>query len=124
MAIIIKNYKNDKGITSNLYVKIDSLHNMGEAQNKQVVLNTTQWLDTNARTDSKIEQLYSNKVFIVKDRPIKATDNLINAGYQLLKEHLKEQGYTVEDDMNNYGEDMTQAEINNEFLEKQLAMEN
>lgn len=117
MAIIIKNYKNDKGFTSDIYTKIDSLHNMGEAQNKQVVLNTTQWLDTNARTDSTIQPLYSNKVFIVKDRPIKATDNLINAGYQLLKEHLKEQGYTVEDDMNNYGEDMKVEQAENDGTE-------
>lgn len=109
MGLKIKNYQNDKGITSDLYVKVDSLHNMGEAQNKQVVLNTTQWVNSEARADGKIEPLYSNKVFIVKDRPIKATENLINVGYQLLKADLEEKGFTVEDDLNTYGEDI-QAE--------------
>lgn len=109
MGLKINNYKNDKGFTSDLYVKVDSLHNMGEAAKGQVVLNTTQWVNADARADGKIEPLYSNKVFIVKDRPIQSTDNIINAGYQLLKADLQEKGYTVEDDLNTYGEDI-QAE--------------
>lgn len=109
MGLKIKNYTNDKGFSSDLYIKVDSLHNMGEAQRGQVVLNTTQWVNADARADGKIEPLYSNKVFIVKDRPIKATENLINVGYQLLKADLEEKGFTVEDDLNTYGEDM-QAE--------------
>lgn len=109
MALIFKNYTNDKGFSSDLYIKIDSLHNMGEAVKGQVVLNTTQWVNADARADGKIEPLYSNKVFIVKDRPIKATENLINVGYQLLKADLQEKGFTVEDDLNTYGEDI-QAE--------------
>lgn len=106
MGLKIKNYTNDKGFTSDLYVKVDSLHNMGEAEKGQVVLNTTQWVNTDARADGTIQPLYSNKIFIVKDRAIKATENLINVGYQLLKADLEEKGFTVEDDLNTYGEDM------------------
>lgn len=117
MAIIIKNYKNDKGFTSDLYVKVDSLHNMGEADKGQVVLNTTQWVNTDARADGTIQPLYSNKVFIVKDRPIQSTDNIINAGYQLLKADLQEKGHTVEDDLNTYSEDMkAKAEAEAEMI--------
>lgn len=106
MGLKIKNYKNDKGFTSDLYVKVDSLHNMGEAVKGQVVLNTTQWVNADARAGGNIQPIYSNKVYIVKDRPIKAAENLINVGYQLLKADLEEKGYTVEDDLNTYGEDM------------------
>lgn len=111
MGLKIKNYTNDKGFSSDLYIKVDSLHNMGEAVKGQVVLNTTQWVNADARADGKIEPLYSNKVFIVKDRPIKATENLINVGYQLLKADLEEKGFTVEDDLNTYGEDMKAEQL-------------
>lgn len=106
MGLKIKNYSNDKGFSSDLYIKVDSLHNMGEADRGQVVLNTTQWINVDARADSNIQPIYSNKVYIVKDRAIQATTNLINAGYQLLKADLQEKGLTVEDDLNTYGEDM------------------
>lgn len=106
MGLKIKNYTNDKGFTSDLYVKVDSLHNMGEAAKGQVVLNTTQWVNADARADGNIQPIYSNKVYIVKDRAIQSTTNLINVGYQLLKADLVEKGYTVEDDLNTYGEDM------------------
>lgn len=111
MAIIIKNFKNDKGFTSDLYVKVDSLHNMGEVDKGQVVLNTTQWVNADARADGNIQPIYSNKVYIVKDRAIKATTNLINAGYQLLKDDLTEKGYTIEDDLNTYGEDLKAEQL-------------
>lgn len=111
MGLKIKNYTNDKGFSSDLYIKIDSLHNMGEAEKGQVVLNTTQWVNTDARADGTIQPLYSNKVFIVKDRAIKATENLINVGYQLLKADLEEKGFTVEDDLNTYGEDMKAEQL-------------
>ncbi|MCI6475325.1 MAG: hypothetical protein MSA07_06470 [Mucispirillum sp.] len=111
MAIIIKNYKNDKGFTSDLYVKVDSLHNMGEANKGQVVLNTTQWVNADARADGNIQPIYSNKVYIVKDRAIQSTTNLINVGYQLLKADLVEKGYTVEDDLNTYGEDLKAEQL-------------
>lgn len=122
MGLKIKNYKNDKGFTSDLYVKVDSLHNMGEANKGQVVLNTTQWVNADVRADGNIQPVYSNKVYIVKDIAIQSTTNLINAGYQLLKADLVEKGYTVEDDLNTYGEDM-KAKAEAEMAAQQLQME-
>lgn len=120
MAIIIKNYKNDKGFTSDLYVKVDSLHNMGEANKGQVVLNTTQWVNADARADGNIQPIYSNKVYIVKDIAIQSTTNLINVGYQLLKADLVEKGYTVEDDLNTYGEDLKAEQLAQQQTETEL----
>lgn len=122
MALILKKYTNDKGITSDLYIKVDSLHNIGEAVKGQVVLNTTQWVNADARADGNIQPIYSNKVYIVKDRPIKAAENLINVGYQLLKADLEEKGFTVEDNLNTYGEDM-KAKAEAEMAAQQLQME-
>lgn len=120
MALILKNYKNDTGFTSDLYVKVDSLHNMGEAEKGQVVLNTTQWVNADARADGTTQPIYSNKVIIVKDIAIQSTTNLINVGYQLLKADLTEKGYTVEDDLNTYGEDLKAEQLAQQQAQNEL----
>lgn len=105
MGLTIKNFKDERGFTSNKYVKIDSLHNMGEVQKGQIVLNCTEWFDINAR-QNELPPTASNKVYIIKDGLITNAFSLIEACYPLFKKHLIDLGLDVEDDLNNYGEQL------------------
>ena len=105
MGLKINNFQDERGFTSNKYVKIDSLHNMGEVQRGQIVLNCTEWFDTDART-RELPPVASNKVYIIKDGLITNANSLIEACYPLFKQHLLSLGLDVEDDMNNYQDEI------------------
>lgn len=113
MGLKIKNFQDERGFTSNKYVKIDSLHNMGEVQNNQIVLNCSEWYNTEAR-QKELPPTASNKVYIIKDGLITNANSLIEACYPLFKQYLLDLGLDVEDDMNNY-----QNEINTKKEEEQ-----
>lgn len=101
MGLKIKNFQDERGFTSDKYVKIDSLHNMGEVQKGQIVLNCSEWYNTEARKNG-LESTASNKVYIIKDGTITNANSLIEACYPLFKQHLLDLGLDVEDDMNKF----------------------
>ena len=105
MALILENYKNEYGITSNMYVKVDSLHTMvgNEKKGQEVVVNTSCYYNVEARLADNAKPIMENKIFIVPDIPVNAK-NMLEAGYQLLKDFFIKQGLTVVDDMNSYEE--------------------
>lgn len=113
MGLKIKNFQDERGFTSDKYVKIDSLHNMGEVQNNQIVLNCSEWYSSEARKNG-LDATALNKVYIIKDGTITSASSLIQGVYPLFKQHLINLGLDVEDDMNNY-----QDEINTVIKEKQ-----
>lgn len=104
MALILKNYTNEYGITSDLYVRVDSLHTMfGEnVKGTRVAINTSCWYDVSARTAKDSKPLIQNKTWLVNDIPIKDTENMLQVGYQLLKEHFKLNEIIFEEDLNVY----------------------
>ena len=91
MALILKNYTNEYGITSDLYIRVDSLHTMfGEdIKGTRVAINTSCWYDVSSRITKDSKPLIQNKTWLVNDIPIKDAENMLQAGYQLLKEHFK-----------------------------------
>lgn len=123
MGLKIKNFQDERGFTSDKYVKIDSLHNMGEVQNKQIVLNCSEWYNTEAR-QNELPPTASNKVYIIKDGTITNANSLIEACYPLFKQHLLDLDLDVEDDMNNYQEEINakkekeQEQIKSEITEE------
>lgn len=104
MALILKNYKNEYGITSDLYVRVDSLHTMfGEyVKGKRVAVNTSCWYNVSARTTKDSKPLIQNKTWLIDDHPISNSKNMLDVGYQLLKIYLTKQGIEWEDDLNSY----------------------
>lgn len=104
MALILKNYTNEYGITSDLYVRIDSLHTMfGEdVKGTRVAINTSCWYNVDARTTKDSKPLIQNKTWLIDDKPIKDAENMLQAGYQLLKEHFKSNEIVFEEDLNVY----------------------
>ena len=103
-ALILKNYTNEYGITSDLYVRVDALHTMcGEnVKGTRVAINTSCWYDVSSRTTKDSKPLIQNKTWLVNDIPIKDTENMLQVGYQLLKEHFKLNEITFEEDLNVY----------------------
>ena len=103
--LILENYKNEYGITSNMYVKVDSLHTMvgNEKKGQEAVINTSCYYNVEARLADNAKPIMTNKIFIVPDIPVNAK-NMLEAGYQLLKDFFIKQGLTVVDDMNSYEE--------------------
>lgn len=123
MGLKIKNFQDERGFTSDKYVKIDSLHNMGEAQKGQIVLNCSEWYNTEARKNG-LESTASNKVYIIKDGTITNANSLIEACYPLFKQHLLDLGLDVEDDMNNYQEEInTKKEKEQEQIKSEITEE-
>ena len=104
MALILKNYTNEYGITSDLYVRVDSLHTMfGEnVKGTRVAINTSCWYNVESRTAKDSKPLIQNKTWLVNDIPIKDAENMLQAGYHLLKEHFKLNEIMFEEDLNVY----------------------
>ena len=104
MALILKNYTNEYGINSDLYVRVDSLHTMfgDDVKGTRVAINTSCWYDVSARTTKDSKPLIQNKTWLVNDIPIKDAENMLQAGYQLLKEHFKLNEIIFEEDLNVY----------------------
>ena len=111
MALILKNYTNEYGITSDLYLMVDSLHTMfgDDVKGTRVAINTKGYTNLETRLKENSVPILQNRTWLVDDRPISNAQNMLDAGYQLLKADLQEKGFTVEDDLNTYGEDI-QAE--------------
>ena len=106
MAIILKNYKNQYGIISDLYLMVDSLHTMfgDEKKGTRVAINTRGYTNLESRLSEDSVPILSNRTWLVDDHPISNSKNMLDAGYQLLKIHLTEQGIEWEDDLNSYSE--------------------
>ena len=105
MGLIIKNFETETGIVTDKYIKIDSLHNMGELGN--IVLNCSEYYNVVARQNNK-EPMRANVVYFIPDNNIIGNGNtIIDAVYPNLKIYLQEKGFTVEDDLNNYNEDFS-----------------
>lgn len=104
MALILKNYVNEYGITSDLYVRVDSLHTMfgDDVKGTRVAINTSCWYDVSSRTTKDSKPLIQNKTWLVNDIPIKNSENMLQAGYQLLKNDFTKNGIVFEEDLNVY----------------------
>ena len=113
MALILKNYTNEYGITSDLYLMVDSLHTMfgDDTKGTRVAINTKGYTNLETRLKENSKPILQNKTWLINDRPISNAKNMLDAGYQLLKADLQEKGYTVEDDINTYGEDMKAEQL-------------
>ena len=113
MALILNNYTNEYGITSDLYLMVDSLHTMfgDDTKGTRVAINTKGYTNLETRLKENSKPILQNKTWLINDRPISNAKNMLDAGYQLLKADLQEKGYTVEDDINTYGEDMKAEQL-------------
>lgn len=113
MALILKNYTNEYGITSDLYLMVDSLHTMfgDDTKGTRVAINTKGYTNLETRLKENSKPILQNKTWLINDRPISNAQNMLDAGYQLLKADLVEKGLTVEDDINTYGEDMKAEQL-------------
>lgn len=123
MALILKNYTNEYGITSDLYVRVDSLHTMfGEnVKGTRVAINTSCWYNVSSRTTKDSRPLIQNKTWLVNDIPITNAENMLQAGYQLLKEHFKLNEIIFEEDLNVY--DKKEEIIDTPAISEELNME-
>lgn len=106
MGLILKNFETEQGIMTNKYVKIDSLHNMGEVD--KIVLNCSEYYNVKARKENK-EPMKANVVYFIPDCKLSG-NSIIDAVYPLLKADLEKQGYEVLDDNNCYAEELANKE--------------
>lgn len=123
MGIIIKNYNNEMGFTSDKYVKIDSIR-AGMGEDNKITCTCTEWANSQTRAENK-QYIKANVNYHIPDGAVSG-DNVIHSVYPLLKSYFQNQGYTVEDDTNTYGEDLkaeqeakmtAQAQVENDGTE-------
>ena len=112
MGLIIKNVELETGIMSDKYIRIKEFHNIGEYNPNIINLNCEEYYNSNARANNK-EPLIYNSHYGLNVSCLNATQEIqsLNAlFYPVLKKHLQEKGFTVEDDMNVYSDSIEEIE--------------
>lgn len=109
MGIIIKNYQNEIGFTSDKYIKIDSVR-AGMGSNNKIDCCCTEWANTLARSNNN-QYIKANVYYHIPDKDIVLKGGtLIEGVYPAFKKYFESLGYTVLDDTNTYGLNLEQKQ--------------
>lgn len=114
MALIRKNKKITSNITTDVYVKLDSVRFGLEVNDNKILCLCREWYEQQSREEKDI--CYQNTSYEIPKEiwqgNIQQSDSLIGATYASLKAFFESQGETVENETTHtYTEDFKQQEI-------------